>query len=235
MIAAAGGDRRLLEGWTARRLAGEPLEWILGFATFLGLRVAIEPGVYVPRPQTEVLARRAVEALPEKGTAVDLCTGSGALALALRRARPAARVLGTDIDPVACRCARANGVEVYRGDLADPLPAGLTGTVDVVTGVVPYVPTEELGFLPRDVRCYEPALALDGGAGGTVLLTRAVQAAATLLRPGGRLLLELGGDQDELLGPPLAGAGFTAVERLVDEDGDLRGIGATRGEAQVPL
>lgn len=229
LVTAAGGDSALLDEWTTRRLAGEPIEWLVGYVTFLGSRVGMEPGVYVPRPQTEALAQRAIGLLPQNGTAVDLCTGSGAIAVALRAARPTARILATDLDPVACRCARANGVEVYQGHLADPLPAEVTGAVDVVTGVVPYVPTEEIPFLPRDVRAHEPVLALDGGTGGTRLLVEAVYAAARLLRPGGHLVVELGGAQDTRLRSQLTAAGFRGIARLVDDEGDLRGIAATCG------
>ena len=108
--------------------------------------------------------------------------------------------------------------------MAAPLPADLTGQIDVVTAVVPYVPTDQLRLLPRDVVAYEPAGALDGGVDGTRLLVRAVVEAAPLLRPGGSLLLELGGDQPGLLGPALAEAGYSDVEVLVDEDGDPRGV-----------
>ena len=224
LVEAAGGDPAVWHDWARRRLQGEPLEWILGWTVFCGLRIAVDPGVYVPRPQTELLVRRAIDALPSDGTAVDLCSGSGAIAAVLGHARPGARVVATEIDPDACRCAAGNGVEVYCGDLADAVPAELVGTVDVVVAVVPYVPTDEIEFLPQDVRRYEPHLALDGGVDGLELLVRAVLAGAELLRPGGSLLLELGGTQDEGLGADLRGAGYRLVERIVDEEGDLRGV-----------
>lgn len=185
--------------------------------------------MYVPRRQTELLAARAVELLADDGLAVDLCTGSGAVAVALRRARPRARVLATDIDPLACRCAAANGVEVYEGYLADPLPESTAGACDLVIGVVPYVPTDAMEYLPRDVRQHEPRLALDGGSGGLRLLAEAVQAAGALLRPGGALLLEVGGEQDRNLVGPLAAAGFSSVRRHVDDEDDLRGVEAIAG------
>jgi release factor glutamine methyltransferase len=199
---------------------------VVGGVNVAGVFVRVDPGVYVPRLQTIGLAQRAAELLPEHGTAVDLCTGAGMIAVLLRRERPSARVVGTDIDPVACRCARANGVEVYEGDLGEPLPAELAGTTDVVTAVVPYVPTREIGFLPRDSRDYEPAISLDGGPGGMSVLCRAVAAAARLLRPGGSLLLELGGEQAAALLPDLLAAGFTAPSVLHDDEGDARGIEA---------
>jgi release factor glutamine methyltransferase len=231
---AADGDGAALAAFVARRERGEPLAWITGSVVFAGHRVLVRPGVYVPRWETETLARRAVELLPVDGAAVDLCTGSGAVAVVLGRSRPAARVVATDIDPVACRCARANGVDVTMGDLADVVPAELRGRVDVVTAVVPYVPTAEIVHLPRDVQAYEPRRALDGGPGGTEVLARAVTAAAGLLRPGGTVLLELGGDQDTLLATVLRRAGFDAVRSTSDADGDLRCVEATLASRPPP-
>jgi len=213
----------------ARRVEGEPLAWIVGSVLFCGVRVLVHPGVYVPRWQSEPLVRRVARYLEHGGLAVDLCTGSGALALGLRSLSPRARVVGTEVDPVACACARANGIEVYEGELDSALVRALDGTVDVVLGVVPYVPTEELGFLPRDVLEYEPRDALDGGHDGTEFLHRALRCASGLLRGGGVVLFELGGSEDEMIGPALIDAGFTAVESILDEDGDLRAIEAVRG------
>jgi release factor glutamine methyltransferase len=178
----------------------------------------------VPRWQTEPMAVEAATRLGDHGVAVDLCTGAGAIAVVLGRRRPAARVLATDVDPRAVACARANGVDVYEGDLAAGLPTDVHGAVDVVTAVVPYVPSEALHLLPRDVVAYEPRAALDGGPGGTRELERAVAAAAALLRPGGSLLLELGGDQADVLRPVLAGHRYGDVELRHDGDGDLRAL-----------
>lgn len=228
LAAAAGGDDGALERLVARRVNGEPLAWVTGSVSFAGHHVLVHPGVYVPRPQSEGLVRRAVQVLPPTGLAADLCTGSGAIALALGRARPQARVVATEIDPVACACARANGVEVFGGHLADPLPADLRGRFDVVIAVVPYVPSAEIVFLPRDVREHEPLMALDGGPLGTGLLEEAVWAAAGLLRAGGTLLLELGGDQHDALQDVLAAAGFSSPRAHRDAEGDPRGIEAQR-------
>lgn len=225
MTAAAehGDDLRAM---VARRTAGEPLAWIVGTTAFCGETITVTPGVYVPRPQTQAMADAAARLLPPGGIAVDLCTGSGAIAAVLGRRQPAARVIGTDLDPAAVRCARSNGVEAYEGDLADPVPTHVPGRVDVVTAVVPYVPTEALHLLPRDVTAHEPVRALDGGREGTVLLVRAVEAAASLLRPAGWLVLELGADQDHLLRPTLERLGFTDVRTHLDDDGDLRHLQA---------
>lgn len=214
---------RSLDEMVARRCAGEPLAWVTGSISFCDVVVLVHPGVFVPRKQSEPLALEAVARLPDDGIAVDLCTGAGALALVMSRRKPGATVLGTEVDPVAVACAQANGVAVLAGDMAAPLPATLAGRVDVVTGVVPYVPTGAMGLLPRD-SAYEPVVALDGGVEGTMLLRRAVSAASGLLRAGGSLLLEVGADQDLRLAPVLDRHGFRDVEAVADEDGDLRAL-----------
>lgn len=116
-----------IEELVRRRLRGEPLAWITGSVTFCGLRVRIDAGVFVPRPHTEALARRAIELLPDEGIAVDLCTGSGAVALVLAAARPGATVLGTDVDPLAVACAGRNGVSATAGDLDGPCRSRSSG------------------------------------------------------------------------------------------------------------
>ena len=141
--------------------------------------------------------------------------------------RPGARVVASEIDESAVDCARANGVEVYRGDLLAPLPRALHGHVDVVVGVVPYVPTPDLGLLQRDTFAFESPLAYDGGREGTEILRRVLTESPPFLRRGGALLLELGGEQAHALGDDLARLGYVDVAVLVDEDGDVRGIDAT--------
>ena len=188
----------------------------------------MDPGVYVPRWQSEQLARRAAERLPTGGTAIDLCTGCGAMARVLMESRPDARVVGCDVDERAVACARANGVTAYRGDLFAALPADLEARVDVVVGVVPYVPTPELRLLHRDTLAFESPCSYDGGADGLAFLRRAVVESPRFLRRGGALLLELGGDEADALRGDLERADFTDVHVLVDEDGDVRGVEATR-------
>jgi release factor glutamine methyltransferase len=185
LLAAADERGASVDALLERRLRGEPLAWITGSVRFCGVVVRVERGVFVPRPHTEVLARRAVELLPSDGIAVDLCTGTGAVAVVLARARPAATIVATDADAVAVACARANGVQALLGDLDAPLPRELRGHIDVLTAVVPYVPSAELHLLPRDVLAYEPRAALDGGVRGTEVLLRAVDVAAGWLAHGG--------------------------------------------------
>jgi release factor glutamine methyltransferase len=218
-------DEASLEGLIARRERGEPLAWIVGTTRFCGRTLHVEPGVYVPRAQSEDLARRAAALLAgsDGGRAADLCTGAGAIAAHLMAEVPAAAVIGVDIDPVAVACARRNGVRSVRGDLDGPLRSG---AFDVVTAVTPYVPTRDLRLLPADVRRYEPRLALDGGGDGLDVVGKVVRGAARLLRPGGWLLIEVGGDQDRTLEPALSAAGFSSAVTWSDDDGELRGLAA---------
>lgn len=231
LLAAAGDDARRLEALVVRRLTGEPLAWITGSTMFCGRRVLVDAGVYVPRPHTEPLALRAAEILPERGVAVDVCTGSGAIAAVLRTRRPRARVVATDIDQRAVDCARRNGVDALQGDLTAALPAVLEGTVDVLTAVVPYVPTAEMPFLQRDTFAFESTLGYDGGRDGARMLRRVVRESSRFVRAGGVLLLELGGTQAGVLAASLTSAGYAEVRELEDEDGDTRGIEAVRVNA----
>ena len=221
------GDDAVLVSMIERRLRGEPIAWITGFAMFCGLMIRVDPGVYVPRWQSEPLARRAVMRLPERGVAVDLCTGSGAIARTLHVARPNAKVVASDIDERAVKCASSNGVEAYLGDLFAPLPRDLEGTVDVVIAVVPYVPTPSLPLLPRDTLVYESTLSYDGGDDGADVLRRVVSRSRHFLRHGGSLLVELGDEQVELLQGDLAAQGFTELLTLFDDEGDVRGLEAS--------
>jgi release factor glutamine methyltransferase len=228
LMARAGDDDALLGALVARRLTGEPLAWILGRTSFCDLELRVDPGVYVPRWHTELLARRAVELLPPPaGTAVDLCTGTGAIARTLSAAHPAARVMATDMDERAVACARANGVEAYCGDLFAPLPGALEGQVDLVVGVVPYVPTPALALLQRDTLTFESPLSYDGGPDGTDILRRVLTESPRYLRPGGTVLVELGGEEADALRDDLSRLGYADVSVLLDDDDDVRGLQAT--------
>ena len=233
LIRAAAGDVDALADLVSRRCDGEPVAWLTGAITFCGIRVAVAPGVYVPRGQTEPLARRAAALVPAHGAAVDLCTGSGAIAVVLAAAVPTARVVATELDEIAVACARRNGVEVFAGFLDDPLPDSLEHRVDVLTAVVPYVPTDSMRFLPRDVQRFESRLALDGGIDGTDLLIEVVRRSLRWLRPGGWLLLELAGDQADPIGLLLEASGFEAPEVMVDDEGDPRAICARAAVAAM--
>jgi release factor glutamine methyltransferase len=237
LLACAAGDETLLHSLVARRLTGEPLAWITGRVTFCGLEIQVDPGVYVPRWQTEQLARRAVDLLSPGGTAVDLCTGTGAIARTLLAGEGSAvwsgggagtaRVLATDLDERAVACARANGVDAYCGSLFDPLPGPLEGRVDLVVAVVPYVPTPALALLQRDTLTFESPLSYDGGPDGTDILRRVLTESPRYLRPGGKVLLEVGGEEADALTDDLGGLGYVDVALLLDDDDDVRGLEAT--------
>jgi release factor glutamine methyltransferase len=227
LLTRAGDDDALLDALVERRLTGEPLAWITGRISFCDLELRVDPGVYVPRWHTELLARRAVALLAPDGTAVDLCTGTGAVALTVSAAHPGARVMATDMDERAVACARANGVEAYCGDLFAPLPGALDGQVDLVVGVVPYVPTPALALLQRDTLTFESPLSYDGGPDGTAILRRVLTESPRYLRPGGMVLIELGGEEADGLSGDLSRLGYADVAVLRDDDDDVRGLQAT--------
>src|SRR5918994_4126537 len=228
LIAAVAEGVGPLDELVRRRLGGEPLAWITGSVRFCGAQIRVRPGVFVPRPHTEILATAASALLPDDGVCVDLCTGSGAVAVVVMATHPGAKVVGTDIDPVAVACARENGVDARLGDFDEPLPHSLRGRVDIMTAVVPYVPTEALHLLPRDVLAHDPRRALDGGDGGTAMLVRAAEAAARLVRPGGSVLLELGGTQANLVSARLRALGFERIGVHRDDDGFDRALEARK-------
>jgi release factor glutamine methyltransferase len=186
-----------------RRVAGEPLEQVVGWAEFAGLRIVVEPGVFVPRRRTECLAGLAASGAPARAVVVDLCCGSGAVGVAVATLIGDADLHAADADPAAVRCARRNvrgvGGRVYEGDLDQPLPSGLRGRVDVLVANPPYVPTAELALMPAEARLYEPRPALDGGPDGLDIARRVCELAPGWLAPGGRLLVETSEPQADRL------------------------------------
>jgi release factor glutamine methyltransferase len=185
----------------SQRVAGIPLEQVLGWAAFCGLRIAMEPGVFVPRRRTELLVREAVTALRPGAVVVDLCCGSGAVGAAITAGVADIRLAAADIDPAAVRCARKNlspPAEVFVGDLYDGLPRGLRGQVDVITANAPYVPSDAIALMPPEARIFEPRPALDGGPDGVELHRRLAAAASRWLAPGGLLLIETSVEQADL-------------------------------------
>jgi release factor glutamine methyltransferase len=194
LLVAAAPSPAGLAALVDQRVAGLPLEHVLGWAEFCGLRIAVDPGVFVPRRRTEFLVREAAALIRPPAVVVDLCCGSGALGAALAAAAREIELHAADVDPAAVACARRNlaaaGGRAYLGDLYEPLPAALAGHVDVLLANVPYVPTEEVGLLPPEARLHEARLALDGGPDGLDLLRRVSAAATHWLAPGGHLLFE---------------------------------------------
>jgi release factor glutamine methyltransferase len=215
LVAEAGGDAGRLEALVVRRVAGEPLEHVVGWAEFGGLRVAVGPGVFVPRRRTELLARTAARRARAGDLVVDLCCGCGAVGLLVASLVPGVELHAADVDPVAVGCARRNlapvGGTVHQGDLDAALPDRLRGRVAVLVANTPYVPTAELRHLPAEAREHEPATALDGGADGLDLARRVVAAAPRWLAPGGQVLVETGRAQAPVLAAAVGRAGLAAA------------------------
>ena len=194
LILASAPTRDELAVLVDRRISGLPLELVVGWAQFRGLRIAVEPGVFVPRRRTEFLVEQALAQDPDASVVVDLCCGSGAIGAALAAGLGQVELHAADIDPVAVRCARHNvgaaGGRVHQGDLFAALPDGLRGRIDILAANVPYVPTDQVGLLPAEARDHEPLTALDGGADGLDILRRVTAEAPRWLTPGGCLLIE---------------------------------------------
>ena len=197
-----------------QRVSGVPLEVVVGYAQFHGLRIRVDPGVFVPRRRTEFLVDQAIAAAPAGAVVVDMCCGSGAVAAALLSASDAAEVYAVDVDPAAVACARANvgplGGIVCEGDLFDPLPVELRGRVDVIVANAPYVPTQAIGQMPPEARLHEPRVALDGGADGVDVQRRVIVAAPGWLASGGQLLIETSARQAALTVAAFSRNGFAA-------------------------
>lgn len=242
LLAGSARTPAELDAMVARRAAGEPLEQVVGWAEFCGLRVLVGPGVFVPRRRSEFLVSVAVglvgeRAFPGRPVLVDLCCGTGALGLAvaagLDRVRPpgpsglasphAAGLHAADLDPAAVACARRNvepaGGRVYSGDLFGPLPQGLRGRVDVLICNAPYVPTPEIAFMPAEAREHEAPMALDGGSDGLAVLRRVTADARRWLAPGGVLLVETSERQAQAMAAEIASAGLAPLVTADDEYG----------------
>jgi release factor glutamine methyltransferase len=190
LLIAAAPTASDLARLVGQRVAGLPLEQVLGWAEFCGLRIAIDPGVFVPRRRSEFLVRQAADFAQPGAVVVDMCCGSGAIGAALAAVRPV-ELYAVDVDPVAVACARRNiDGHVYQGDLYEPLPVTLRGRVDVLVVNAPYVPTDEIALMPPEARLYEPQVALDGGVDGLDIQRRVVAGAPPWLAPAGTLLIE---------------------------------------------
>ena len=232
LLVDAAASGRDLEELTGRRVAGEPLEQVLGWAEFCGLRIAVAPGVFVPRQRTALLVRLAA-ARARPGTVVlDLCCGTGALGAAVAAAVPGVVLHAADLDAAAVACARGNlaawGGAVVEGDLFDPLPAQLRGRVGVLLANVPYVPSAAVADLPTEARDHEPRRALDGGPDGLAVLRRVADGAPAWLADGGLLLTETSSEQAPTAAALLGVAGL--VTEVVEDDD----LGATAVLGTLP-
>ncbi len=226
LLVAEAPDSETLAEWVDRRISGMPLEHILGWADFCGERIAVDPGVFVPRRRTELLVHQAVSLLRRDRplsphpVVVDLCCGSGAVGTAIARLYPEVKLHSADIDPAAVNCARRNvdavGGRVYQGDLFAALPPQLQGRVRILVVNAPYVPTEAIKTMPSEARLYESRAALDGGDDGLDFHRRVAVVAREWLLPDGHLLIETSGQQSGRTAGIVAGAGFTV--RTVHSD-----------------
>jgi len=223
VLAQAAPDELALRELVRRRAGGEPLEQVVGYADFCGIRVRLRPGVFVPRVRSEHLVHRATEAARTAAApvVVDLCCGSGALGLAVRRHVPGIDLYAADIEPAAVACARYNfGSDrdrVYQGDLFDALPARLNGRVDVLLANVPYVASRHIELLPAEARDHEPRTALDGGDDGLDVFRAVVSAAPRWLSPGASVLSEITEAQADAAIAAVRAAGL-ASDVTYDED-----------------
>ena len=192
LLVAAAASPADIADLVSRRVAGAPLEHVLGWAELSGHRIAVSPGVFVPRRRTELLVAEALSAAPPEGVVVDLCCGSGAVAAVLAVALPDVELHAVDIDPAAVTCARGNleRGQVHEGDLYAALPPDLRGRIDVIVANAPYVPSAAIPLLPAEARLHEARVALDGGSDGLDVQRRVVAEAPAWLAPGGRLLVE---------------------------------------------
>ncbi|MFN2525905.1 MAG: peptide chain release factor N(5)-glutamine methyltransferase [Actinomycetota bacterium] len=200
-----------------RRIAGEPLQYVTGTVGFRRIELAVGPGVFIPRPETEVVVERAADHLGEKGLVVDIGTGSGAIALALADERPDAKVYATERASEAIAWCRKNvdalgfNVDILEGDLFTPLPASLRQNIDVVVSNPPYVAENELAHLHREIIGYEPHEALLAADGGLAMIERIGAEARSWLKAGGWLVLEIGEGQGDRVRAELWAQGYENV------------------------
>jgi release factor glutamine methyltransferase len=223
---ASADDPRALAALVERRATGEPLEQVVGYADFCGVRVLLRPGVFVPRVRSELLVHTAVSESPK--TVLDLCCGSGALGLAVLHQLPSIALHSADVDPTAVVTARDNlTTPVYEGDLFAPLPEELKGRIDVVLANVPYVATDHIPLLPAEARDHEPRTALDGGPDGLEVFRRIASEAPHWLAPGGVLLSEITEAQRSAATETVNLAGLDA-DSIYDDDLEARVIRGRR-------
>nr|WP_202892245.1 putative protein N(5)-glutamine methyltransferase [Kribbella shirazensis] len=219
LIAETARDAVELAAMVDQRVAGLPLEYVVGWASFCGLRIAVDPGVFIPRRRTEFLVAEALRVTVAGAVVVDLGCGSGALGAAVASEREVL-LYAADIEPAAVRCARRNLLAwrgtVYQGDLFAALPERLRGRIDVLLANVPYVPTDEIRLLPPEARLHEPQVTLDGGPDGLATLRRVAAGAVDWLAPGGRLFVEMSDHQASLAAAVFREHGLAA--RITSDD-----------------
>jgi release factor glutamine methyltransferase len=222
LLMRAAKTPTMLQIMVEARVSGRPLEHVLGWVDFAGLRLSVEPGVFVPRRRTELLVRRATALAAPGSVVVDLACGCGAVGAAVAARVRHVELHAVDIDPAAVRCAERNLAHfrgtAYAGDLFEPLPADLRGRVDVLVANVPYVPSDAVALMPPEARLHEPLAALDGGPDGLDVFRRVAAHARGWLRHGGHVLMETGAGQVEAALDALAAGGLRPA---VDSDEEL--------------
>ncbi|MET0447980.1 MAG: putative protein N(5)-glutamine methyltransferase [Aeromicrobium sp.] len=232
VLVASATSPDVLEQMVRRRVDGEPLEVVVGWADFCGHRVVVEPGVFVPRTRTSILVDEGAGLIGPGAVVVDLCCGTGAVGLALHARVADVDLHATDIEPAAVRCARRNlepiGGRVFAGDLFDALPAGLRGRVDLLVVNAPYVPTDAIATMPPEARDHEPRVALDGGADGVDIHRRVTAGARDWLAPGGHLVIETSRRQAALTSAAFADGGLEARIVTSEETDGTAVIGSIR-------
>ncbi len=225
ILFAAAADQTDLAVMVARRVAGEPVEHVVGWAEFAGLRIPVAPGVFVPRRRTELVARMAERLAPASGTVVDLCCGSGAIGIAVATWRDDLTVIGADIDPIAVQIARQAlaplGGTAVVSDIDADLPPELARAAHIVTSCPPYVPTNQISLMPHEARDHEPRKALDGGKDGARVQSRVFKAAARLLVPGGVCIVET---SEHVVDATVAAATHAGLAASVEEDDALGAV-----------
>ncbi|GGF17799.1 putative protein N(5)-glutamine methyltransferase [Williamsia phyllosphaerae] len=218
LIDAADGPAELA-AMVSDRVAGRPLEYIVGWVAFGDLRIQVADGVFVPRSRTQLLAAQAARLVSGDAVLIEMCCGAGAVAATVASRVPTAQIVACDIDPIATDCARRNlsDAQVCTGDLFDALPDTLRGRVGVIAANAPYVPTDAIATMPREARQYEPRTTLDGGPDGLDIARRIVVGAPDWLGPGGHLLIETSTRQAGALCAAMVRRGFDA-RTITDED-----------------
>jgi release factor glutamine methyltransferase len=218
-----------------RRAEREPLQHILGWEGFRGLRLRVTPDVLVPRPETETLVEWSLQLMPAPRLAVDVGAGSGCIACAIAAERPAARVVAIDRSPAAAAVARMNAETLGLGDRIDVVvadllaPLGAAGA-DLIVANLPYIPTSTLATLSPEVTRHEPVAALDGGADGLAEIRRLIATAGSRLADVGVLVLETaGGTQTSVVVALMRTAGFTRVATRADLPGVERFVAGRCG------
>ena len=206
-------------GLIQRRLAGEPTQYLTGYREFYGRRFSVDPRVLIPRSETELLVEAVLREVKKDAPSrvLDVCTGSGCIAVSIAAERPQASVWATDLMPGALEVAKKNAetlqvdarVTFFLGDLFEPIPAG--STFDVIVSNPPYVKTSDLATLQREVQL-EPKEALDGGPDGVTLIARVIEGALPRLKPGGLLALEIAEDEGSAVKELLVRAGYHDVK-----------------------